>query len=117
MCLLLQIVPAGQLPTTEEEADSMGLLDNFAFMGLLSLIDPPRDAVPPAVASCRSAGVGVTMVTGDQPTTAGPHMIMCLRILLVLVLLLAASPVPETLLSSTHVLQRQLLVSAASLPR
>jgi cation transport ATPase len=51
----------------------MGLLDNFAFMGLLSLIDPPRDAVPPAVASCRSAGVGVTMVTGDQPTTAGMY--------------------------------------------
>jgi hypothetical protein len=51
----------------------MGLLDNFAFMGLLSLIDPPRDAVPPAVASCRSAGVSVTMVTGDQPTTAGTH--------------------------------------------
>lgn len=49
----------------------MGLLDNFAFMGLLSLIDPPRDAVPAAVSSCRSAGVAVTMVTGDQPTTAG----------------------------------------------
>lgn len=72
--LVLQVVPAGQLPNTEEEADSQGLLDNFAFMGLLSLIDPPRDAVPPAVASCRSAGVGVTMVTGDQPTTAGASL-------------------------------------------
>jgi sodium/potassium-transporting ATPase subunit alpha len=51
----------------------MGLLENFAFMGLLSLIDPPRDAVPSAVSSCRSAGVSVTMVTGDQPTTAGMH--------------------------------------------
>lgn len=69
--MLLQVVPAGQIPNTEEEADAMGLLDNFAFMGLLSLIDPPRDAVPAAVESCRSAGVAVTMVTGDQPTTAG----------------------------------------------
>ena len=65
-------MPAAEVPTTEEEADAQGLLDNFAFMGLLSLIDPPRDAVPGAVESCRSAGVAVTMVTGDQPTTAGP---------------------------------------------
>jgi sodium/potassium-transporting ATPase subunit alpha len=48
----------------------MGLLDDFAFCGLLSLIDPPRDAVPPAVNQCRSAGVSVTMVTGDHQLTA-----------------------------------------------
>eukprot|EP00892_Ulva_mutabilis_P001291 jgi/Ulvmu1/11162/UM071_0046.1 len=65
-----KVVPAGQLPTSEEEAEAMGFLDDFSFCGLLSLIDPPRDAVPPAVASCRSAGVGVTMVTGDHPLTA-----------------------------------------------
>jgi sodium/potassium-transporting ATPase subunit alpha len=67
---VVQIIPAGEVPSSEEEAEGMQLLDGFTFCGLLSLIDPPRDAVPPAVTSCRSAGVHVTMVTGDHPLTA-----------------------------------------------
>lgn len=39
-------------------------------MGLMSMIDPPRAAVPDAVAKCRSAGIKVIMVTGDHPITA-----------------------------------------------
>ena len=39
-------------------------------MGLMSLIDPPRAAVPDAVTKCRSAGIKVIMVTGDHPITA-----------------------------------------------
>lgn len=42
----------------------------FIFLGLISLIDPPRDAVPMAIDYCRSAGVKVIMVTGDQQVTA-----------------------------------------------
>lgn len=34
------------------------------------MIDPPRAAVPNAVAKCRSAGIKVVMVTGDHPVTA-----------------------------------------------
>ena len=34
------------------------------------MIDPPRAAVPDAVAMCRSAGIKVVMVTGDHPITA-----------------------------------------------
>lgn len=45
-------------------------IDNFSFIGLVSLIDPPKDSVPYAVLECRSAGIKVVMVTGDQPTTA-----------------------------------------------
>lgn len=36
----------------------------------MSMIDPPRSAVPDAVAMCRSAGIKVVMVTGDHPITA-----------------------------------------------
>ncbi|CAF3349572.1 unnamed protein product [Rotaria sp. Silwood1] len=43
---------------------------NLRFLGLMSMIDPPRAAVPEAVAKCRSAGIKVIMVTGDHPITA-----------------------------------------------
>lgn len=45
-------------------------LENLRFIGLVSMIDPPRAAVPDAVSKCRSAGIKVVMVTGDHPITA-----------------------------------------------
>ncbi|GAB6021305.1 hypothetical protein CHUAL_003920 [Chamberlinius hualienensis] len=45
-------------------------LSGLRFVGLISMIDPPRAAVPDAVAKCRSAGIKVIMVTGDHPITA-----------------------------------------------
>ena len=45
-------------------------LEGLRFVGLMSMIDPPRAAVPDAVTKCRSAGIKVIMVTGDHPITA-----------------------------------------------
>ena len=45
-------------------------LTGLRFLGLMSMIDPPRAAVPDAVSKCRSAGIKVIMVTGDHPITA-----------------------------------------------
>lgn len=45
-------------------------LDNLRFLGLMSMIDPPRAAVPDAVSKCRSAGIKIIMITGDHPITA-----------------------------------------------
>merc|ERR1712048_404212 len=53
----------------DTEAENYPMTD-LTFVGLISMIDPPRAAVPDAVAKCRSAGIKVIMVTGDHPITA-----------------------------------------------
>ncbi|XP_025026535.1 potassium-transporting ATPase alpha chain 2 [Python bivittatus] len=51
--------------------DSMNFpTTDLCFVGLMSMIDPPRSTVPDAVMKCRSAGIKVIMVTGDHPITA-----------------------------------------------
>lgn len=53
------------------DADSENFqITDLRFLGLMSMIDPPRAAVPGAVEKCRSAGIKVIMVTGDHPITA-----------------------------------------------
>lgn len=44
--------------------------NQFEFLGLISLIDPPRESVPDAIQKCKTAGIKVIMVTGDQQLTA-----------------------------------------------
>lgn len=43
---------------------------DLTFIGLGALYDPPRTAVPAAVADCGRAGIRVVMVTGDHLLTA-----------------------------------------------
>merc|ERR1719295_1703559 len=52
------------------DEDNSFPVTGLRFVGLMSMIDPPRAAVPDAVAKCRSAGIKVIMVTGDHPITA-----------------------------------------------
>ncbi len=44
--------------------------DDLIFVGMFGLIDPPREAVPRAVAATLSAGIRPVMITGDHPLTA-----------------------------------------------
>jgi Ca2+-transporting ATPase len=44
--------------------------DQLVFLGLIGMIDPPRDEAKPAVARTKSAGIRPIMITGDHPKTA-----------------------------------------------
>ncbi|MCX7562112.1 HAD-IC family P-type ATPase [Xanthomonadaceae bacterium XH05] len=45
-------------------------VSELAFLGIIGFIDPPRPEAIAAVADCRSAGIGVKMITGDHAATA-----------------------------------------------
>ena len=53
------------LYSRQEELES-----GLVFLGFMAIQDPVRDDVPEAVARCAEAGIGVKMVTGDNPETA-----------------------------------------------
>jgi magnesium-transporting ATPase (P-type) len=83
-CLAICIVPFtdAQMQTIRGLKDAGERLDYFigassaektgklALLGLMGIIDPPRAGVQEAVETCRSAGVRVIMITGDQKITA-----------------------------------------------
>ncbi|MFT7800181.1 sodium/potassium-transporting ATPase subunit alpha-2-like isoform X2 [Arapaima gigas] len=66
------LLPPSQFPRGFDfDCDSVNFpTEQLCFLGLISMIDPPRAAVPDAVGKCRSAGIKVIMVTGDHPITA-----------------------------------------------
>ena len=68
--------PRGYKFNTSIEKENL-IAEGLCFVGVLSLTDPPRDSVPYAVLKCRSAGVKVIMVTGDQPATATSIARLC----------------------------------------
>ena len=65
------------LPTQEQSASGLPafeLSDNdlkdLCLAGLVAMSDPPRAGVSSAIQKCRTAGIAVAMVTGDDPRTA-----------------------------------------------
>ncbi|MFR4478401.1 MAG: cation-translocating P-type ATPase [Fusobacterium sp.] len=58
-----QILESEKEITREDE-------DNFIFIGLTAMIDPPREESKEAVAKCLTAGIKPVMITGDHKITA-----------------------------------------------
>ncbi len=44
--------------------------DDFCFLGMIGIIDPPREDISNVIRKCREAGIRVLMVTGDYALTA-----------------------------------------------
>jgi Ca2+-transporting ATPase len=51
-------------------SDQVSAYEDLVFIGLVGLLDPPRQDVSEAIKQCQNAGIRVIMVTGDQPMTA-----------------------------------------------
>jgi P-type Ca2+ transporter type 2C len=57
-------------PTVPEMSASQELEKDLIFVGLIGMIDPPRQEVPPALEKARQAGIRTLMITGDYLNTA-----------------------------------------------
>jgi Ca2+-transporting ATPase len=52
------------------DVDAQLLEKDLVFVGLLGMIDPPREEVAPALRNAFKAGIRTVMITGDFPNTA-----------------------------------------------
>ena len=63
----LAIRPLGEPQQTLDYQDLDG---DYVLLGLVGMLDPPREEAIAAIAECHSAGIAVKMITGDHAGTA-----------------------------------------------
>ena len=58
------------LGAPHHELNYADLEGDFVLLGLVGMLDPPREEAIAAIAECRQAGIAVKMITGDHAETA-----------------------------------------------
>lgn len=66
----LRVIAVGYRDFEFMKKDATNLEDNLIFVGLIGMIDPPREGVKEAVKTCKKAGIKTVMITGDHIATA-----------------------------------------------
>ena len=65
LALAQRVLPAGHAQLALDDTRQ-----GLSLLGLVGIIDPPREEAIRAVGQCRDAGIRVTMITGDHAVTA-----------------------------------------------
>lgn len=68
----LRVIAVGykDLDFLPQKIDTNTIENNLIFVGLIGMIDPPREGVKEAVKTCKRAGIKTVMITGDHIATA-----------------------------------------------
>ena len=65
---VVSILPRAALEHPDAVSDQ--LEQKLVFLGLMGMIDPPREEVKDAIVTAKGAGIRMIMITGDHPRTA-----------------------------------------------
>lgn len=58
------------LDRAPDKYEAKSIEKELTFVGLIAMIDPPREEVKSAISECKEAGVKTVMITGDHKNTA-----------------------------------------------
>lgn len=63
-------VASRDLGENTQKYDAKNTERDLTFLGLIAMIDPPREEVKNAIQECKTAGIKTVMITGDHKNTA-----------------------------------------------
>lgn len=74
ICIAYRDFPSNKMPDWDDETD---VVDQLTCICICGIEDPVRPEVPEAIEKCRTAGITVRMVTGDNVNTARSIALKC----------------------------------------